>query len=331
MAGEGADAHGVPVKLVTAEYEISHADAIEQFLVEAYGTSMRIYGDDNQHLLRHRRTDAGAFATETAYQSADLEFEVEPLHKIVVTRTSTSRLERASGTAHRRYDVGEIFIMSEPDRPYTARWMPGEIQNCIIDPTVLARVAAGEPARRAQPIRFTSLDPRTPEAGARWWATRSHVADLITSPETAAAPLVIASATQLLAAVTLATFPNTALTDPTIEDRHDAHPATLRRAMNFIEENAHRDIAVIDIAAAAFVTVRAVQLAFQRHLGITPLEYLRRVRLDHAHQDLKRAAPGDRLTVTAIAYRWGFRSSSRFAATYREAYGVPPSHTLREG
>jgi len=329
MAGEDSETRPVPAKLVTTEYEISHADAIEQFLVEAYGTSMRIYGDDSRHLLQHRRTDVGAFAAETAYQSADLEFEVEPLHKLVVTRTSTSRLERASGTAHRRYDVGEIFIMSEPDRPYTARWMPGEIQNCIIDPAVLARVAAAEPARRVQPIRFTSLDPHTPEAGARWGATRSHVADLIACPETATAPLVIASATQLLAAVTLATFPNTALTDPTIEDRHDAHPATLRRAMTFIEENAHRDIAVIDIAAAAFVTVRAVQLAFQRHLGITPLEYLRRVRLDHAHQDLKRATPGDGLTVTAIAYRWGFHSSSRFAHYYQKVYGVAPSRTLR--
>ena len=331
MAGDDEEARAVPVELVTTEYEISDADAIEHFLIEAYGTSMRIYGDDDRHLLQHRRTDAGAFATETAYQSADLEFEVEPLHKLVVTRTSTSRLERASGAAHRRYDADEIFIMSEPDRPYTARWMPGEIQNCIIDPAVLARVAEAEPARRAQPIRFTSLDPQTPEAGAWWWATRSHVADLIASPETAAAPLVIASAAQLLAAVTLATFPNSALTDPTIEDRHDAHPATLRRAMTFIEENAHRDIAVIDIAAAAFVTVRAVQLAFQRHLGITPLEYLRRVRLDHAHQELKRATPGDGLTVTAVAYRWGFRSSSRFAAAYREAYGVLPSYTLRQG
>ena len=59
--------------------------------------------------------------------------------------------------------------------------------------------------------------------------------------------------------------------------------------------------------------------------------HLRRVRLDHAHQDLKRASPGDGLTVTAVAYRWGFRSSSRFAAAYREAYGVSPSHTLRPG
>jgi AraC-like DNA-binding protein len=311
-----------------AEFEISDADAIEQFLVGAYGTSMRIRSDNDRHLLRHQRHDAGAFATETAYQSADLEFEVEPLNKIVVTRTSTSRLERASDGIQRRYDVGELFLMSEPDRPYTARWMPGKLQNCIIDPAMLAKVAASAPAWRPVPIRFTSLDPRTPAVAAHWWATRSYIAELLANPEAVAAPLVIASAAQLLATVTLVTFPNTAVADPTVEDRHDAHPATLRRALAFIDENAHTDITVADIADAAHVTVRAVQLAFRRHLDSTPMEYLRRVRLGHAHDEL-RAADAATTTVTSVAYRWGFPSSSRFAAHYRRAYGVSPRITLR--
>jgi AraC-like DNA-binding protein len=314
----------------TTEYEISRADAIEQFLVDAYGTSMRIRRVGDRHVLRHRRADAGAFAAETAYQTADLGFEVEPLNKIVITRTSTSRLERASAGAHRRYDVGELFLMSEPDRPYTARWMPGEIQNCIIDPTMLARVSGSAPSRRTEPIRFTSLDPRTPGLADYWWATRTYVTGLLTNPEVASAPLVIASAAQLLATATLVTFPSTMATDPTIEERHDAHPATLRRAVGFIDEHARADITVADIAAAAHVTVRAVQLAFRRHLDTTPMEYLRRVRLSHAHDELGNADPAT-TTVTTVAYRWGFASSSRFAARYRQAYGVAPSTTLRRG
>jgi AraC-like DNA-binding protein len=57
-----------------------------------------------------------------------------------------------------------------------------------------------------------------------------------------------------------------------------------------------------------------------------PLD-LRRVRLERAHRDLQAADPA-RQTVTAIAYRWGFPSSSRFAAHYRQVYGVTPSRTL---
>jgi AraC-like DNA-binding protein len=53
-------------------------------------------------------------------------------------------------------------------------------------------------------------------------------------------------------------------------------------------------------------------------------------RAECAHRELLAADPGDE-SVTAVAYRWGFSSPSRFAATYREAYGVAPSCTLRQG
>jgi transcriptional regulator GlxA family with amidase domain len=102
----------------------------------------------------------------------------------------------------------------------------------------------------------------------------------------------------------------------------------VQRAVGFIEANADIDITIADIARAAGVTARAVQLAFRRHLDITPAGYLRRVRLDQAHRELQAADP-DHGSVTAVAYRWGFSSPSRFASYYRRAYGVPPSHTLR--
>ena len=60
------------------------------------------------------------------------------------------------------------------------------------------------------------------------------------------------------------------------------------------------------------------------------MEYLRRVRLEHAHRDLLAADPAHQ-SVTAIAYRWGFHSPSEFTSRYRQAYGVLPSRTLRNG
>ncbi len=118
------------------------------------------------------------------------------------------------------------------------------------------------------------------------------------------------------------------LTDPVIKDCLDSSSVTLRRAVAFVDKHADRHLTVADIAAASFVTVRAVQLAFRRHLDMTPMEYLRRVRLRRAHQDLVAADPA-RESVTAVAYRWGFASASRFTAYYRSAYGVLPSATLR--
>jgi anti-anti-sigma factor len=104
---------------------------------------------------------------------------------------------------------------------------------------------------------------------------------------------------------------------------------TMARAIAFIEDRARDDIGVTDIAAATFVTVRAVQLAFRRHLDTTPLMYLRRVRLEHAHDDLLSADP-DRSSVTEIAAGWHFANTSRFSAYYRAAFGVSPVQTLRQ-
>ena len=113
----------------------------------------------------------------------------------------------------------------------------------------------------------------------------------------------------------------------TAHDR-DAKPVLLQRAIGFIEENLANDIALADIAAAVHVSPRAVQYMFRRHLETTPLQYLRRSRLHHAHMDLLAADPA-RETVTRIAAQWGFTHTGRFAVMYREAYGQSPHTTLR--
>jgi transcriptional regulator GlxA family with amidase domain len=105
-------------------------------------------------------------------------------------------------------------------------------------------------------------------------------------------------------------------------------PPILRNAIDFIQENADADIGLEDIAAAVNVSPRSVQYAFRRNLGATPLEYLRRVRLDRAHRDLKAADPAND-TVTAIAGRWGFSHAGRFSLAYKAAFGTAPSQTLR--
>ncbi|MEU3778257.1 helix-turn-helix domain-containing protein [Streptomyces sp. NPDC032472] len=64
-------------------------------------------------------------------------------------------------------------------------------------------------------------------------------------------------------------------------------------------------------------------------LMTTPLDYARRVRLDHAHTELQDADPGAGATGPDIASRRGFTHAGRFAAAYRRAYGEPPRTTLR--
>jgi transcriptional regulator GlxA family with amidase domain len=144
--------------------------------------------------------------------------------------------------------------------------------------------------------------------------------------------LVRSNAVRGLAVAMLATFPNTALDALSAADTDHgrAEPATVRRAVAFMDGHAHEDIGLTEIAAAARIGARSLQLAFRRHRDTTPLEYLRRIRLDGAHRELLAADPtrGDR--VESIAARWGFAHPGRFSVIYRECYGRSPSATLRQ-
>jgi AraC-like DNA-binding protein len=104
--------------------------------------------------------------------------------------------------------------------------------------------------------------------------------------------------------------------------------ATVRAAQAYIEANAHQPLTVADIAKAGGVGVRGLQLGFQRALDMSPMQYLRRVRLQRAHREL-RMADQTTTNVRDVATRWGFRHHGRFAAEYRERYGVTPAETLR--
>ncbi|HYR16048.1 MAG TPA: helix-turn-helix transcriptional regulator [Mycobacterium sp.] len=74
--------------------------------------------------------------------------------------------------------------------------------------------------------------------------------------------------------------------------------------------------------------MRTLQAGFQRHLSMSPMAYVRVVRLRHAHRDLRSADPTHN-TVAAIAHRWGLTNLSRFAAAHKTMYGQTPLQTLR--
>jgi AraC-like DNA-binding protein len=105
-------------------------------------------------------------------------------------------------------------------------------------------------------------------------------------------------------------------------------PRPVKRAIDAMAADPAHSFNVRELASAADVSVRALQAAFHRHTGVTPMAYLRDLRLAGAHDDLCRADPA-RETVAGVAHRWGFTHLSRFAAGYRQRYGVPPSVTLR--
>ncbi|QDZ03304.1 AraC family transcriptional regulator [Nitratireductor mangrovi] len=106
-----------------------------------------------------------------------------------------------------------------------------------------------------------------------------------------------------------------------------AAPRHLRRAEEFIRENSARAITVLDIAQAAGVTPRTLQLAFRDRHGVSPMRALQRERMRRVRFDLLDGGEG--VSVTDVALKWGFAHLGRFSAAYRREFGELPSETAR--
>lgn len=72
---------------------------------------------------------------------------------------------------------------------------------------------------------------------------------------------------------------------------------------------------------------RTLQKSFKSVLGFSPLYFLRALKLNHVHKELKKSHPST-TTVTKVATKWGFNHMGRFGTFYKELFGENPSVTL---
>ena len=179
-------------------------------------------------------------------------------------------------------------------------------------------------------LKMTDPSPRTAALADHWERTFQHVSSSLLTMAASGGPdpLVEADLRRHALRTTLSTFQTTFLEALDRATQREAAPRTVRRAIAYIEQHACEPITVDDIAAAVSISTRGLQYAFKRALDVTPTEYLRGVRLDGAHAELKASAVA---SVSDVARRWGFAGPSKFAKYYREAYGRNPRDTVRMG
>ena len=103
--------------------------------------------------------------------------------------------------------------------------------------------------------------------------------------------------------------------------------AAVRRAVDFMEANAHLPLTLESVASDACVSPRALQQGFRKHLDSTPMEHLRSIRLRKVRRDLLSGTASTR--INEVAARWGFPHAGRFAIHYAKTFGEHPSQTLK--
>jgi AraC-like DNA-binding protein len=177
----------------------------------------------------------------------------------------------------------------------------------------------GRPLRMAAP----RLTPISPTLETVWRDTARLLANRV---------LVAAEAydrdllrTQMIGALAASTIEAFGLSEQAEDDGEDRRVHVRARAEAFMRDRLREPIGIPDIARAAGVSIRGLQLAYQRHGDVSPIIRLRQLRMEAARSTLQRGGP---VSVAAVARQFGYSNAGRFAAHYRNHFGEPPSATL---
>ncbi len=86
-------------------------------------------------------------------------------------------------------------------------------------------------------------------------------------------------------------------------------------------------LSVLALCCEVGASRRKLNYCFQDVLGMSPVQYLRALRLNTVRRELLTHSPG--LAVQDVAARWGFWHLSQFSRDYRRLFAELPSATLR--
>lgn len=315
-----------------SEIKTSDPEAVQSFLSAAYGTKVKVSfpddadGSDRERYSHARTAVVGLFAAEMIDQRGVVHASAERLDPAIVYLPESGRVECHMHACSATAGPGEILLAQCSDGLLSTHLVDVRSTTVVLDQSLLIDAAAAE---ALDSIRFTAHHPVSAAAAQTFRYAVDFIRDTVLTDDEKATPLVLGAAGRLLASAALTAFHNTTISAASARDSlSDGSPAALRRAVDFIHDNAHRDIGVTEIAAHVYLTARAVQYMFRRFLDVTPSEYLRMIRIEHARNDLL-SADRSTTTVAATAARWGFAHTGRFAVSYRQAYGESPHETLR--
>ncbi len=230
--------------------------------------------------------------------------------------------------AEKPFSAGQIYMINA-NRPHTKRWESDGHQMMIkihqTDMEAAIERATGMPMR--DPIVFSS-DPQDIAAKTQTLAQMVEVFSKdIETDQSFFAARSGSNAEELLINLILEAIPNNYShklenPEPRLRPRH------VRHAAEYIHTMAAEKISFDDLVKASGVSPRSLHAGFKKYYEVSPMAYVRNVRLDLARLELKQKSSAV-TSVTEVAMNCGFAHLSKFASAYKERFGELPSETLR--
>ena len=111
--------------------------------------------------------------------------------------------------------------------------------------------------------------------------------------------------------------------DRSLEQRMQPH--YVKCALAYIRDNLAEKITLSDVVRVCATSERILLKQFRKYVGLPPLAYLRRHRLNVARHELLKVGSDE--AISDIATRCGYLHLGRFAGDYRRLFNKSPSAT----
>ena len=104
------------------------------------------------------------------------------------------------------------------------------------------------------------------------------------------------------------------------ESQHVHHDELVAKAQDWLREHLHEKIRLASLANHFGVSLRTFHRRFRQAAGLSPHDYLSRLRIDRARDLLKHSD----LSISEITWQCGFNNPSHFGSCFREAMQHTP-------
>lgn len=105
------------------------------------------------------------------------------------------------------------------------------------------------------------------------------------------------------------------------------HRYIVNRVRELTLSNVDSPLTISELCTHLRISRRTLNHAFVRVIGITPVAYMRNIRLNRVRRELK-SKPHQITSIASVAIKWGFWHMSLFSRYYRELFGECPMETL---
>ena len=115
--------------------------------------------------------------------------------------------------------------------------------------------------------------------------------------------------------------------DPSPVEILPADERFLRQVLEVIEKNiSNPDFTVEELSKELFMHRAGMYRKLFSLTGISPLEFIRNIRLKRGRQLLEKS----QMTISEIAYEVGFNNPKKFSQHFKEEFGTTPTNFLKQ-